>query len=155
MSYKKFIVSLADRYIQKGYHVKFISFCRFQRDEEAIEEVISEGGWEKEQFSACYYDQNLSQCIRDFAESEIIIGTRFHSVVLGWLMGKKVLPVIYDSKTRHMLEDNKCTFYMELDELEQSADNIIKKVDEIEIMDIKNLVAESVGQFQALDKILK
>lgn len=154
-SYKKFIVNLVSRYIQKGYHIKFISFCRFQGDEEAIQEVILAGCWPEGQFSTCYYDQNLSQCMESFAESEIIIGTRFHSVVLGWLMRKKVLPIVYDRKTRNMLEDNEYPFYLELDELEQDVSRVIQEIDKMEIMDIDKLVSKAQRQFQALDNVLR
>lgn len=154
-SYKKFIVNLADEYIKRGYHVKFISFCKFQGDESAIEEIITlAGDWQKGRVSACYYEQDISQCIRSFAESEVIIGTRFHSVVLGWLMKKKVLPIVYDSKTKHMLEDNDCSFYLELSELDQDAGQIVQKIEEMKVLDIESLVIESAKQFQILDKVL-
>ncbi len=154
--YKRFIVNLADGYIKQGYHIKFISFCKYQGDEEAIKEIIALAeGWEKEQVSTCFYDKNLLQCIKSFAESEIIIATRFHSLVLGWLMGKKVLPVVYDRKTKHVLEDNECSSYLKLDDLEQNISQVIQKIEELKVMDIKNLVSEAEGQFEKLDQILK
>lgn len=45
-NYRRFMVKLAETYIQKGYKVKFVSFCKMQGDEQAIlqiTEAISPG----------------------------------------------------------------------------------------------------------------
>ncbi len=156
MAYKRFIARLADGYLERGYEVKFISFCRFQGDEEAIKEIRElMGNPDKDRVTECCYDQNLQECIGCFSESEIVIGTRFHSIILGWLMGKKVLPIIYDLKTKYTLEDNDCPFYLQLGNLNSDVEELIGKVDKLKPSENENLIAEAAGQFRALDHILR
>ena len=38
-------------------------------------------------------------------KAEIIVGTRFHANVIGFAMHKKVIPVIYNDKTRNLLNE--------------------------------------------------
>ena len=38
-------------------------------------------------------------------KAEIIVGTRFHANVIGFAMHKKVIPVIYNDKTRNLLDE--------------------------------------------------
>lgn len=154
-SYKKFMSELVQEYVSRGYHIKFVSFCRFQGDETAIREILSQAGLQdSDKVSVCAYDCCLEECMKCFAESEIIVGTRFHSVVLGWLAGKKVLPIVYDVKTRRLLKDNQCPFYLELDDLNQDAAAAARKMDGIGAVDVQKLIREAEGQFKALDKAL-
>lgn len=157
--YKEFVTALALQYLDLGYKIKFISFCKYQGDEDAIQEILALlGDGYASQISKCQYDINLQECIDSFAESEYVVGTRFHSIILGWLMGKKVLPIVYDSKTKHILEDNSCTYYIELDKLEESIKEIDQIIEDFRLADsikVKNLVQEAAGQFKYLDKVLK
>lgn len=154
--YKKFMAELADEYLKKGYDIKFVSFCRFQGDEEAIRDIRE---WmtvsDNSRISVCCYDQDIRECMESFSESEIVIGTRFHSIILGWLMGKKVLPIVYDLKTKHTLIDNACPFYLELDNLNLDIKELVHKIERIRPVDTENLVKEADGQFRALDSILR
>lgn len=155
-SYNQFIAEITKTYIRKGYQVKFISFCEFQRDEDAIHEIIELAGvQDSELVSVCAYNQNLSACIKCFAESEIVIGTRFHSIVLGWLAGKKVLPIVYDVKTERLLKDNQCGFYLNMQEMGMDMDVVLNKINTMNVMDVSGLVKEAPRQFEELDKLLK
>ena len=154
--YKAFIAELADAYLKKGYDIKFISFCRFQGDEEAIRDIRKlmkdpDSG----RTSVCCYDRDLRECMESFTESEIVIGTRFHSVILGWIMGKRVLPIVYDLKTKHTLDDNECPFYLELNNLKWDIKELMQKIDRITPLDTENLIREADGQFRELDSILR
>jgi colanic acid/amylovoran biosynthesis protein len=47
----------------------------------------------------------MEQILALIAESEYMVATRFHAMVLGLGAGKKVLPLIYHIKLRNVLED--------------------------------------------------
>ena len=88
-----------------------------------------------------------------FAKNEYIIGTRFHSIVLAIINGQSVLPMIYNEKTEHMLND--------LDEQIETLD--IKKIignDSLEKMlkfqkiDFSNSKNTASEQFEILDQYL-
>lgn len=155
-AYRKFMTDLAKYYIKKGYHVKFVSFCRKQGDEMEIERILEELSEDRNYADSYYYDKNIQECLRIFAESEIVIGTRFHSIILGWIAGCKVLPIIYDKKTVHLLEDMGCDRYLTMKDLEsvdmEEAEN---KAEELPARMRKELKIEAEKQFSFLDTFLK
>lgn len=156
--YQKFIVALSRQYLLLGYNVKFISFCKYQGDDKVIDEIIELLKANENRISACYYDYDFQICLKSFIESEIVIGTRFHSVILGLITGKKVLPIIYDSKTRNILEDMGYDLFVELECLEyhlRNMANLIERIDEVQNVDVEKLRYEAQGQFSDLDKLFK
>lgn len=158
--YNMFILHITRKYIALGYRIVFISFCSYQEDEKAIDTILNLLT-EKElsNISLLVYDQNLTDCVRAFAQSSLVIGTRFHSIILGWLCGKRVLPLVYDQKTLHTLQDNSVEDYLTLDRLEElseeAAGKIAQQLIESRPFDAASLVKQAEGQFAELDKILK
>jgi len=155
--YLAFCAAMANQCIQQGYGVLFVSFCRAQGDEEAAEEIICRL---PEAFRPSArllrYDRNWKECIQAFAESSLVIGTRFHSIVFGWFYGKRVLPVVYDPKTEHMLDDNHIDFRVSFRELPaQDPAVLFQKLTELAPFDSSKLKAEAPGQFRKLDVFLK
>lgn len=157
--YENFIFQMAHQYIQLGYKVLFMSFCSFQEDEKAIERVRNRLTEEKRTATDLLcYSQNVKECMQAFSDSDIVIGTRFHSIILGWLCGKKVLPIVYDKKTLHTLKDNGIEAYLNLDSLnditaEDISDYALQLADS-EPFDAATLIKQSEKQFEGLDKIL-
>ena len=50
-----------------------------------------------------YNGYNLDSFLLDFLDSQYIIGTRFHSVILGWLANIPVFPIVYNIKTYNVI----------------------------------------------------
>lgn len=153
------MAKLAEIFIKKGYVVKFVSFCKFQNDEDAVTKIVDKISEDcHDSVTKLLYDKNHKEVVQAFAESELVVGTRFHSIILGWLAGKKVLPVVYDHKIRKTLKDNQQEFYIEMSELESMTEEKLKDIaDKLiaqEYFYSKNLVCESDKQFEALDKFL-
>ena len=114
--YKEFMVKLAKTYLSRGYKVLFVSFCEGQGDLQAIQEICTNLSEEDRKHTTIYsYGDHIEECVALFDESEVIVGTRFHSIILGWLKNKKVLPIVYDNKTRNILKDEKYQVYLEMD----------------------------------------
>lgn len=101
--YENKILEIAEKYASGGYNVVLMSFCEAEGDEDAINRILQKTSNSK--ISSYYYRGDIDEAVRQISSSEIVVGTRFHSVVLGIVFGKKVLPVIYSSKTKNMLED--------------------------------------------------
>lgn len=101
--YENKILEIAEKYASSGYNVVLMSFCEAEGDKDAINRILQRTSNSK--ISSYYYRGNIGEAVRQISSSEIVVGTRFHSVVLGIVFGKKVLPVIYSNKTRNMLED--------------------------------------------------
>lgn len=85
-------------------------------------------------------------------ESEIIVGTRFHSIILGWLFNKPVLPIVYDNKTLQVLKDMNLKNYASLEELEKvSIDDLIGNIEIVPSNQIAILKNSSKNHFKFFD----
>lgn len=105
--YCKFIGGLTEQFVALGYKVILCSFWERDGDLAAAEEIReSLPPQVKESTSiANYCGTNLDHILELVAESEYIVATRFHAMILGLSAKKKVLPVIYNLKTRTVLDD--------------------------------------------------
>ena len=98
----------------------------------------------------------MKECMEAFEESEIVVGTRFHSIIIGELKEKKMIPIIYDQKTRHVLEDQGYTEYVLLDQLKTvDVEQIMKNAKAISKELKEKLVKDAKLQFVYLDNLLK
>ena len=51
------------------------------------------------------YNGNIEQALNVLGDCQLIIGGRFHANILGLVLGKSILPVLYSDKTLHVLQD--------------------------------------------------
>lgn len=152
--YEKIIQRIAEYYVEREYEVVFVSFCESQGDEKAINRII-ERLEEREKVQVLFYHNKIKEVLQLFSEAQIVIGTRFHSIILGWLNKKKVLPIVYDEKTKNVLDDLNYNNYLNLEEMEScDLEDKLERIEELrdEVVDV--LKNEAYMQFWALDKLL-
>lgn len=136
--------------------VRLFSFCRSEGDDKAIQVVMSNIPKElHKMISLIYYEDDILSFLDSFQEMEIMICTRFHSMILGLLFKQKIFPIIYGKKMLHVLEDigykNKFINIEEsklltYDDVVKNSLNDVTNIDEIREM--------AKRQFQELDKLL-
>lgn len=81
------------------------SFCKAEGDERGIQKILDAVG-SCNRIRILHYDgTNRKEMLTTLAESGLVIGTRFHAVVLALAAELPVIPVLYSDKTKHMLED--------------------------------------------------
>ena len=151
---EKIIQRIAEYYVEREYEVVFVSFCESQGDEKAINRII-ERLEEREKVQVLFYHNKIKEVLQLFSEAQIVIGTRFHSIILGWLNKKKVLPIVYDEKTKNVLDDLNYNNYLNLEEMEScDLEDKLERIEELrdEVVDV--LKNEAYMQFWALDKLL-
>ena len=84
-----------------------------------------------------------------------MIGTRFHSIILGFLYQCRVLPLIYDLKTEKMLQDLGQPLSLHLGELNKvNIADIVKRWMEADKPDVSVLEEKAERQFQYTDYFL-
>lgn len=105
--YHRFLRELTARFVELGYHVVFCSFWDRNGDLAAAQELRESLPPEVKEATSLlnYSGTNLEDILERIAESEYVVATRFHAMVLGLGARKKVLPLIYDLKTRTVLKD--------------------------------------------------
>ena len=151
-TYEDKIVEISDKYAKCGYEVVLMSFCEYEGDEEAIERILKKVSNDK--IRSYYYRGNIGEALNQIASSEIVIGTRFHAVVLGLTFNKKTLPIIYSDKTRNMLED--IGFAGRFVEINEMSSIDFKDINSglVRYGGIKKLRKDSERHFEKLDEYL-
>lgn len=155
--YNSFIQSAAQWYIENEYQVNFLSLCDEQGDRKAAEDIAGKLPETMHNKVNIYsYQTDIMQILSLFAETEIVIGTRLHSIILGWVYGKKVLPIVYDLKIRNLLSDLKWDAYLELDNLGKlDIPAMLEGIEKMPENKLKELVCKSEEQFLDLDRLVK
>lgn len=152
--YEKTINNLIDYFINRNYIVELMSFCREEGDEEAIEMIISKNK-NNNVIKKYFYNGNIEEAITELSTAETIVATRFHANIIGLLLGKNVIPIIYNDKTRNLLKDiNFEGKYIDLDSIEQFYIEDLREEDLKYKIDVAEQIKKSDEQFRELDKII-
>ena len=83
-----------------------MSFCQGEKDEEAIKKLLSMIPIEQHKYiSKYFYRGDINEALEILNKSDSIIATRFHAMILGFVLKKAVLPIAYSKKMTNVLED--------------------------------------------------
>lgn len=158
-AYDAFIRQLAGQFAGLGYRVILCSFCEAEGDLAAAEEIRDSLSAEVRRNTAVvnYCGTNLEQILQLLAGSEYVVATRFHAMVLGLLAKKRVLPLMYHPKMRHVLADLDFRgAYYDVMQLPRDASGIIPRITcGITEEEREKLARLSANHFEGLDQILK
>jgi colanic acid/amylovoran biosynthesis protein len=148
--YESLLETLVREYLDRGYEILFMSLCEAQKDYVTANRVVSKFEEDK-RIHITMYDGILEDIINTVAESEVMVGTRYHAIVLGLRYGLKVLPIIYEEKTKYLLNDLGYNGII-LNEIEGIITRDIKnQYIKLEPFEIKQLVMSAETQFTKID----
>lgn len=92
--------------IKGGKKVKFMSFCQGERDEEAINRLLNMIPNEQHKYiSKYFYRGDMGEALEVLSRADSVVATRFHAMILGFVLGKPVFPIAYSKKMTNVLED--------------------------------------------------
>lgn len=154
LNYNTYITKLLEickYYISIGYTIRLFSFCEYEKDTEAINELLKNMTNQELQYvKISNYTGNLKEILSKIASQKLFITSRFHSIILGLKFNIPIIPICYSSKSTNVLNDlnfpesNIYTF--------ENLENIIyNKIPNIFHNDI---IKNSVNQFKDLDIFL-
>lgn len=151
--YEKILNDIICYYLKKGYEIKMFSFCKGEGDEITINNMFEKYNYDQ-RIKKYFYDGNIDEILYELGRCEIIVGSRFHANVIGMLMNKYILPVIYNDKTYNLLKDLDFKGpVIDINNLDAFDLADLINVDKSKI-DITELVKDSYKHFYELDKIL-
>lgn len=158
-SYKNAILKTATELLDEGRRVSLLSFCAFEGDEALVNELVAEIP-ESKRARLEYKGYNFyskQEILDTLNTSEYIIGTRLHSIILGMVMGKKVLPLVYNQKIKNILDDIGFNGdRIDLDKMGDYAKNGFAEIlGSTESFDVSELSSSDELQFKKLDKYFK
>lgn len=145
--------------VSDGKKVTLLSFCSFEGDREFVEKLLGTLPWRTTQKVEVidYTFDTKDAIINALASAEYIIGTRLHSVILGLVMGKKVLPIAYNQKIHYILGDIGYNQpIIELDDISvYSKTGLCGLLDKLKPFDVSEYTNSDDLQFAKLDKFLR
>ena len=102
--YYQIIAEVVDYCELKKIPVALFGFCSYEKDDVAIEKIrtlVKTSVYPE----VCVYDGDTDSFLDRLNSYESIIATRFHAMIIGWKLAKRVLPVIYSEKQVNVLND--------------------------------------------------
>ena len=150
--YERIIIDLIRDALSRDEQVTLAAFCTYEGDDKEIENIMDMlSSSEREKIRTCIYDGDIEYMLECMLESKVIVGTRFHSIVLGLAMQKRVIPISYNEKTDNMLADIGLSRY----------NNLLSKLFNVELKEcmilkeeIQKIREKANRQFEALDEYL-
>ena len=102
--YENGISKICDFWIKKQKKVKLLCFCRDEGDKSAAER-IKLSSHTQDKIEIIVYSGDTESFLSEINNCEIVYATRFHAMILGWAMYKKVVPIIYSEKQTNVIND--------------------------------------------------
>ncbi len=157
-AYENTLTEMIKRFVSDGYTVSLLSFCAFEGDNAAADRILAALPEEiSSNVKNVVYSNNLSEITNEIETSEYVVATRFHAMVLGYIAGKKVLPLCYSEKTSNVLTDlglSDSPIILE-DIPNFTAEELIVRANEITEERKNELCEMSKQQFAGFDKFVK
>ncbi len=155
VKYEQEIINLSSKFVNDGYRVTFMSFCKFEGDEDAIKCIMTKMDESLRQKIDTYmYRGDLNEALAALASSEIIVASRFHASILGLVLGKKILPLAYSDKTTNILNDmNFKGPVVDIRKID-AFDGSTFDINSLQYNDVSDQKKLAEKQFQELDKVL-
>ena len=154
--YEEKIIELITFLQYKKYEICLMSFCKVEKDEDAIRSILSKCNYElKKKVQVYYYNGNIEEALNIIGDSSLVVGSRFHANIIGLLLGKTIIPVIYSDKTKHVLDDmNVKTKMIDIRDIENFSIDSINDDDLNRIIDVTKQRKDAIKHFEILDKVL-
>ncbi|GGF58876.1 hypothetical protein GCM10010912_00080 [Paenibacillus albidus] len=100
------ILGIMISFIEKGWTVTLMAFCEYEGDNDAIDRIIELTPLKySKNVSKYYYSGNLEESLNVLSESDFIVASRFHAMILGWVFEVPVFPIVYSEKMTNVIED--------------------------------------------------
>ncbi|MEN1967763.1 polysaccharide pyruvyl transferase family protein [Lentibacillus sp. N15] len=155
--YYRKMADIAIYFMERGYHVTLMGFCQIEQDDEAVEMI-------RQQIPQAYahrmttyiYTTNIDEAVQHIAESAFVVASRFHAMILGWITGKGVFPIVYSSKMANVMHDVGFNgAHTNFDTIQTLAAEDVFASIRTNAIDVTQRVQNKKSHFDVLDRYLK
>lgn len=152
--YYEVLINSVKSYIKNGYKVKLFSFCQYEGDKETADLIFSKLSITEKRFvELVTYNGNIKDFLKKYSKVEYMICSRFHSLILSYLLKQKLYVLSYSNKITNVINDLKLIdTYHTIDEISEL--EFIKLDDFINANFNTEIIKKSATQFEALDNFL-
>lgn len=152
--YYDVLTNSVKHYIEKGYKVKLFSFCTYEGDLDTANLILNRFSSTEKKFIECVtYTGNIKDFLKKYSKVEYMICSRFHSLILSYLLKQKLYVLSYSNKIINVINDlDLIDNYHTISE--------IPEIDYIALEDFENvnfnekILEDSENQFKELDNLL-
>lgn len=153
--YEEKINEIINFFLKENYNIKLMSFCKDEGDETTINNLFNKYSYDS-RVKKFFYNGNIEEILYELGESSLIIGSRFHANILGLIMDKSIIPIIYNNKTENLLNDiNFEGIRIDINNLEEFKVSNIDMNKVLNITDVSYQKKDAQRQFEELDKFLE
>lgn len=151
------IIKIIKSHIQDSASIYIFSFCKFEGDENAAEELLNrltKMGM-AERVKIVKYDGDIDSFLKKYSAMETAVASRLHSMILSFLFKQRLIPIAYSYKFIRIIEDlNLIQHYLKINEL--SGINLDKVEYNLptDNFKIENIAQKAADVFYMSDKIL-
>lgn len=97
-NYEQNIIDICNYYLLKNKTIVLFGFCEYENDNDFIERVSIQLSPKYKKNIIKYVHNDINKSLHYIYNSEMIIATRFHAMILGWLYGKPTIVFSYSDK---------------------------------------------------------
>ncbi|MDO5292493.1 MAG: polysaccharide pyruvyl transferase family protein [bacterium] len=154
--YLEKILEIVNVLLASNKTVYIVSFCNPQGDMNSVNHIVKTVNSSSRVKPFSYEEEGMDKTLELLANAEGIVATRFHALVLGILFQKKVLPIMYSNKMKHLLDDLqiKDKTYSIPEFTNENTDKLMKNFLDMSKIDVDKLKQLSCSQFNKLDQVL-
>lgn len=153
-NYYDVLINSIKHYIEKGYKIKLFSFCGYEGDIDTANLILTKlSNTEKRFVELITYTGNIKDFLKKYSKVEYMICSRFHSLILSYLLKQKLYVLSYSNKIINVINDlNLIDTYHTIEE--------IPELDYIKLDDFNNvnfnttILKNADNQFKELDNLL-
>lgn len=150
--YEAWISKLINCLEERGYNVVLMGFCTSEGDHYAIDRILESNSFKN---TTKFIHHSIDESMDVLSGAEMVVATRFHAMILGWTLEKKVLPIVYGNKMRQVINDTGfdgcCVDIEEIDKYEPQY--VIDQAKQLD--NISKYREDSFNQFSGFDSWLK
>ncbi len=155
--YFRTLTAVATAWLENGHDVVLSSFCSFEQDDTAVDTLVQAIPADLHgKLSVVSYDGSGSfdNVLTSLASSEYVLATRFHAGLFGMSASKTVVPVAYNQKVTHLLNDIGFDGYI-ADFETMDADAILSALTNGQPFDVSAQKEAAIGQLARLDDYIR